>query len=76
MWTAIADSLTQPAAATKSESRNPKSETNSKLEIQMFKTNPSTCRVLDFGPLDLVSYFVLRISYFPHAHMRILRTNV
>ena len=44
------------------EIRNPKSETNSKLEIQMFKTNPSTCASFGFWSFSILGSF--RISCF------------
>ena len=43
---------------------NPKSETNSKLEIQMFKTNPSTCASFGFWSFGFWICFVFRASDF------------
>ena len=69
--------LTRAGAATKM--RISKSETNSKLEIQMFKTNPSTCASFGFWSFGFWICFVFRASDFVFptcAHgARILRTE-
>ena len=59
-------SRTRPVAAAKSECRNPKSETNSKPKIQMFKTEPPA-RVspgLAFRSFRFWTCFVFRASDF------------
>ena len=45
----------------KSEIRNPKSETMTKFEIRIFETSV-LFRILNFGHLDFVSSFDIRIS--------------
>jgi hypothetical protein len=49
----------------KSETRNPKSETNSNIEIKMMQTNGAGGRIsIWYSDFDLVSDFDIRISDF------------